>query len=83
MNDLGQNKVKKERDSNLELFRIIVMLLIVAHHYLVNSGLKEFIDTQPLTAQSCYLYTLAACNSKHCAGVCSVLLPGFGKTIPV
>lgn len=28
-----------ERDSNLELFRIITMLLIVAHHYVVNSGL--------------------------------------------
>lgn len=29
----------KERDSNLELYRIIVMLLIIAHHYVVNSGL--------------------------------------------
>lgn len=27
------------RSSNLELYRIIVMLLIVAHHYVVNSGL--------------------------------------------
>ena len=30
--------VKKLRDSNLELYRIICMLLIVAHHYVVNSG---------------------------------------------
>ena len=29
---------KKIRSSNLELYRIIVMLLIVAHHYVVNSG---------------------------------------------
>ena len=29
----------KRRSSNLELFRIITMLLIVAHHYVVNSGL--------------------------------------------
>lgn len=29
----------KKRNSNLELFRIITMLLIVAHHYVVNSGL--------------------------------------------
>ena len=29
----------KGRESNLELFRIVVMLLIVAHHYVVNSGL--------------------------------------------
>ncbi len=31
--------ITKQRDSNLELYRIIVMLLIVAHHYVVNSGL--------------------------------------------
>lgn len=29
----------KPRNSNLELYRILVMLLIVAHHYVVNSGL--------------------------------------------
>lgn len=31
----------KERNSNLELYRIIVMLLIVAHHYVVNSGPQD------------------------------------------
>ena len=30
---------KKERSSNLELYRIICMMLIVAHHCVVNSGL--------------------------------------------
>lgn len=30
---------KKTRNSNLELYRIICMLMIVAHHYVVNSGL--------------------------------------------
>ncbi len=33
------NSNKATRNSNLELYRIIVMLLIVAHHYVVNSGL--------------------------------------------
>jgi len=33
------NMQPKTRDSNLELFRIISMLLIVAHHFVVNSGL--------------------------------------------
>lgn len=42
MNLNNQNIIKK-RDSNLELFRIITMLLIVAHHYVVNSGLMEVI----------------------------------------
>ena len=27
------------RKSNIELYRVIVMLLIIAHHYVVNSGL--------------------------------------------
>lgn len=31
--------VKPLRSSNLELYRIICMLMIVAHHYVVNSGL--------------------------------------------
>lgn len=31
----------KQRNSNFELYRIIVMLLIVAHHNVVNSGMME------------------------------------------
>ena len=31
----------KVRSSNLELYRIMCMLMIVAHHYVVNSGLTE------------------------------------------
>lgn len=30
-----------KRQSNIELLRIIGMLLIVAHHYVVNSGIME------------------------------------------
>ena len=29
----------KTRNSNLELYRILVMWVIVIHHYVVNSGL--------------------------------------------
>lgn len=35
---------KPERSSNFELFRIISMLAIVAHHYVVNSGLLDVIQ---------------------------------------
>lgn len=31
---------QKVRNSNLELYRIITMLAIVSHHYVVNSGLR-------------------------------------------
>ena len=30
---------RNQRSSNIELFRILTMLLIIAHHYVVNSGL--------------------------------------------
>ena len=33
------------RSSNIALFRILSMLMIVAHHYVVNSGLIDCIDT--------------------------------------
>ena len=32
---------EKKRDSSIELFRIVTMLVIVAHHYVVNSGLSQ------------------------------------------
>ena len=32
---------KKQRSSNLELYRIICMIMIVAHHYMANSGLSS------------------------------------------
>lgn len=39
----------KERSSNLELYRILVMLLIIAHHYVVNSGLCNEMDKNILS----------------------------------
>jgi len=40
---------KKVRSSNLELFRIICMLAIVAHHYVVNSGLLWSFPDSPMS----------------------------------
>jgi len=33
---------KKARSSNIELFRIFLMLMIIAHHYTTSSGLNSF-----------------------------------------
>lgn len=44
----------KQRNSNLELYRIIVMLLIVAHHYVVNSGMMEEMAKEPLSSRSIF-----------------------------
>ncbi len=46
---------KKERSSNLELYRIIVMLLIVMHHYVVNSGVIQEVENNPLAINSIYM----------------------------
>ena len=43
----NQRYVKKKRDSNLELFRVITMLLIIAHHYVVNSDVLSVIRENP------------------------------------
>ena len=42
----------KTRDSNLELYRIIMMLLIVAHHYVINSGLDAVIMNEEMSIKS-------------------------------
>ena len=47
--------IKKERNSNLELYRIISMILIVSHHYVVNSGLRSEILSDPTSINSIYL----------------------------
>lgn len=36
---------KPKRESGLELYRIILMLAIIAHHYFVNSGLMEKVSS--------------------------------------
>lgn len=69
--------IKKVRDSNLELYRIIVMLLIVAHHYVVNSGLLDVMlqNTPPLSAKSLYIYWLGMWGK---TGInCFVLITGY------
>lgn len=48
--------IQKQRNSNLELYRIIVMLLIVCHHYVVNSGLMDELTKEPLAGKSIFYY---------------------------
>ena len=42
----------KERSSNLELMRILLMLLIIMQHYVVNSRATEGMSLSNLTALS-------------------------------
>ena len=51
------------RDTNLELFRILTMLLIIAHHYVVNSGLTSVdgpVYDDPLSWRSLFLICFGA-----------------------
>ncbi len=64
-----------ERSSNLECYRILVMLLIVAHHYVVNSGLWEVMMQQPLSHDSLFLFLFGAWGKM---GInCFVLITGY------
>ena len=47
------------RNSNIEIFRVITMLMIVAHHYVVNSGLLEIggvVTANSFSSQSIFLF---------------------------
>lgn len=68
----------KERDSNLELFRIISMLGIVAAHYVNNSGLMSAdgpIAANPMSSSSIFLLLFGAWGK---SGInCFVMITGY------
>lgn len=67
--------LEKKRDSNLELFRIITMLVIVAHHYVVNSGLMYCIQDDYPSLKSIFLLILGWGGK---TGInCFVLITGY------
>lgn len=70
--------IKKPRSSNLELYRIICMLMIVAHHYVANSGLTGAsgpMVAAPTAANSLYLALLGAWGK---TGInCFLMITGY------
>ena len=63
------------RNSNLELFRILLMLMIIAHHYVVNSGLTEVWSVNDETGNSLFL-ALFGWGGK--TGInCFILITGY------
>ena len=67
--------MKKVRNSNLELYRIIVMLLIVAHHYVVHSGLLDVLEQETLSGKSLFYYWFGMWGK---TGInCFVLITGY------
>lgn len=67
---------KKKRRSNLELYRIIVMISIVAHHYVVNSGLMNVMNEEStMSANSLFFYLFGMWGK---TGInCFVMITGY------
>ena len=71
----NKNAGGMERSSNLELYRILVMLLIVAHHYVVNSGLMSVMSENMLSINTTFYSLLGAWGK---TGInCFVLITGY------
>lgn len=65
----------KKRDSNLELYRIIVMFMIVAHHYVFHSGLLDVLKENPTSPNSVF-FSLFGMWGK--TGInCFVMITGY------
>ena len=66
---------RKVRDSNIELFRIVLMIMIIAHHYVVNSGLTSCYNFDNVTGNQIFL-ELFGWGGK--TGInCFLLITGF------
>lgn len=71
----SNNKQSCARNSDLELYRILVMLLIIAHHYVVNSGVLDKMYEAPLSVNSIFLFLFGAWGK---TGInCFMLITGY------
>lgn len=67
--------LKPPRESGLELFRVISMFFIVAHHYVVNSGLIDVMYANPLSSRSIFMFLFGMWGK---TGInCFVLITGY------
>lgn len=67
--------IRGGRDSNLELYRIVTMLLIIAHHFVVNSGILDKAYEAPLSANSIFLFLFGAWGK---TGInCFMMITGY------
>lgn len=69
------SQLKPKRLSSLELMRIVLMLLIVAHHSVVNSGVMELWDPSTLHGKAVFL-TLWGMWGKVCINA-FVMITGY------
>ena len=66
---------RRPRQSNLELFRIILMLFIIAGHYVINSNIMASLQNDTVNANTIFLGGVSAFG-KICIN-CFVLITGY------
>lgn len=54
-----KENIKKDRQSNIELLRIVLMLMIITHHYCVNAGFDKLIDLNNITTNTIIIQFMA------------------------
>ena len=64
------------RSSNIELLRILAMVVIVAHHYFVNSGLPYAVASKEVLSATDYFLLLFGWGGKTATN-CFVLITGY------
>ena len=71
----SERPTSKIRESGIELFRIVSMWLIVAHHFMANSGVLDIAYQNPLSANSIFLFIFGGWGKM---GInCFVLITGY------
>lgn len=70
-----KTEVCARKNSNLELYRIVCMFLIVCHHYVVNSGLIDYLKENPHAPNSVFLYIFGMWGKT--AINCFVMITGY------
>ena len=64
-----------ERNSSIEIFRILSMFLIVMHHYVVNSGILSLYETGSLNMNQYIIQVLGVWGK---TGInCFTLITGY------
>ncbi|MCI8417914.1 MAG: acyltransferase [Lachnospiraceae bacterium] len=67
---------EQNRDSSIEIFRIITMICIIAHHYVVNSGILEEITRENIMSLNTLFSLVFGWGGK--TGInCFVLITGY------
>jgi len=69
-------KVNKERESGIEIFRILTMLVIIAHHYVVNSGVIQEVCNSTILSFNSIFMLLFGWGGKTAIN-CFVLITGY------